>query len=354
MRRIGLVGFGSIAEFGHLPAWLSRGVEVAAIADISQERRERACEVAPGAAIYDSPEDLIERAEIDGIDICTPPGTHVGLITAACRRGLAHIVCEKPLVLSEDEYAQVTEARQRSGSRVVSVNNWIHSGLNRSVRKALAAGAVGDIREIDLRIGRPDIALGNAGWNPRWRTDIRYSGGGIILDHGWHQLYLLMGWIGAPVQTVRAVTRTVDARHHPVEDEALIDLEFPSARSHMELSWTASGRENEGIIRGTQGCILTFDDRIEVRTGDVCRQVRFGDRVSQSSYHPEWFAAVFRNTVLVQSRREADRNFAEAGAVLGTIRAAYRSASRSGTPCPPVFPAIPGDAHGNGDGVDTP
>jgi predicted dehydrogenase len=214
----------------------------------------------------------------------------------------------------------------------------------------LSAGAIGAVREVTLRVGRPDIALGNEGWNPRWRTDIRHAGGGIILDHGWHQLYLLLGWVGEPVQSVSATTRTVDSRHHPVEDEAIIDMRFPAARGHMELSWTAGGRENDGLIRGTRGAIKTFDDRVEIEGEWGRKGIPFGDPVSRSSYHPEWFAAVFRNSVLVKSRSEADRNFAEAGAVIGTIRAAYRSASTDGVPFPPVFPAIPGDDHGDGDG----
>jgi predicted dehydrogenase len=354
VRRIGLVGFGSIAEHGHLPAWCSlEGVQIAAVADISAARLQAARRLVPDAAAYASPAELIERADIDTVDICTPPGTHLDLITAACRRGIADIVCEKPLVLSEEEYLAVARARRMSASRVISVNNWAHSGLNRTVSRVLSAGAIGAVREVTLRVGRPDIALGNEGWNPRWRTDVRHSGGGIILDHGWHQLYLLMGWVGEPVQTVSATTRTVDVRHHPVEDEAIIDMHFPAARGHMELSWTARGRENDGLIRGTHGSIKTFDDRIEIESGRGRRAVSFGDRVSRSSYHPEWFADVFRNTVLVKSRREADRNFAEAGAVLGTIRAAYRSASIDGEPCPPVFPAIPGDDHGDSDGGGT-
>lgn len=354
MRRIGLVGFGSIAEHGHLPAWRSlEGVQIAAVADISASRLDQARRMLPDAAVFNSPEELIQRADIDGVDICTPPGTHVDLITAACERGIADIICEKPLVLSEEEYLAVARARRMSGSRVISVNNWAHSGLNRTVRRALSAGTIGAVREITLRVGRPDIALGNEGWNPRWRTDVRHAGGGIILDHGWHQLYLLMGWVGERVQTVSATTRTVDARHLPVEDEAVIDMHFPAARGHMELSWTAGGRENDGLIRGTRGAIKTFDDRIVIERDGGRRAVPFGDRVSRSSYHPEWFADVFRNTVLVKSRCEADRNFAEAGAVIGTIRAAYRSASTDGAPCPPVFPAIPGDDHGDSDGGGT-
>lgn len=354
VRRIGLVGFGSIAEHGHLPAWLSlKHVEIAAVADISGTRLDVARRIVPGAALYDSPAELIERAEIDGVDICTPPGTHVELITAACRSRIPDIVCEKPLVLSDEEYAAVARARRMSGSRVVSVNNWAHSGLNRTVRRTLDSGTIGEVRDVNLRVRRPDIALGNEGWNPRWRTDVRHAGGGIILDHGWHQMYLLMGWIGEPVQTVSATTRTADSRHYPVEDEAIIDMRFPAASCHMELSWTAGARENDGIIRGTRGTIRTFDDHIQVGSDAGRQEIPFPDCVSGSSYRPEWFAAVFRKTILVKSMGEADRNFAEAGAVIGTIRAAYRSASTQGAPCPPAFPAIPGDGHGNSDGGGT-
>src|SRR3954449_5600991 len=99
MRRVGLVGFGSIAENGHLPAWQSfPDVEVVAVADLSPQRLERARELLPGAALYDTPLDLIRSADLDGVDICTPPSTHTDLILAACERGVGDIVCEKPLV----------------------------------------------------------------------------------------------------------------------------------------------------------------------------------------------------------------------------------------------------------------
>lgn len=355
MARVGLIGFGSIAEHGHLPAWCSfKGVEVAAIADVSGARLDRARELVPGAAVYGSPLELIERAEVDIVDICTPPGTHLELITAACGRGIGGIVCEKPLVLSEEDYVLVARARASSGSRVLSVNNWAHSELNLAVREVLRSGAIGEVQSVHVRIGRPDIALGNAGWNPRWRTEVRHAGGGIIFDHGWHQFYLLMGWVGQPVQAVSAISRTVDARHYPVEDEATIDMRFPAAEGRIELSWAAGGRENEGTIRGSRGTVQTFDDRIVVHGGRQAGTISFPRRVSTSSYHPEWFAAVFGAGVLVKSRREADRNFAEAGAVIGAIRAAYRSASTDGMPVPPVVPALPGVDYGNSDGGGSP
>ena len=339
MRRIGLIGFGKIAEHGHLPAWQSfPDVQIAAIADVSPKRLNRARSLVDGAAVYDDPMQLIAHAQVDVVDICTPPNTHVELILATCARGVADIVCEKPLVLSEDDYARIARAKQRTGSRVVSVNNWLHSDLNRLVSSAIERGAVGAVRWAELHTGRPDCALGDVGWMPRWRTDPAFAGGGIILDHGWHQLYLLLGWIRAPIESVSAITRTVDERHRPVEDEAQIDMLFPAAQARIELSWTSNDRTNGGLIRGSDGSITIYDDRVVVENRAGLHDLPFCGKLTQSSYHPDWFEKVFRYNVLDICRDEAERNFAEAGVIVSAIRAAYCSARESGAPCRPLFP----------------
>lgn len=338
MRRIGIIGFGSIAENAHLPALQSfSDLEVTAVADVSPARLDRARSLIPGAALYDSPEDLIQHAGIEGLDICTPPKDHAHLILAACARGLEVIVCEKPLVLSEEEYISIAQARAGSGSRIVSVNNWMYSDLNRHVTGALLEGAIGTVHSVELRIGRPDCALGNAGWMPRWRTDLAHAGGGIILDHGWHQLYLLLGWLRSPLQHVSAVTRTINPRHYPVEDEASITLLFPEAQGRIELSWTADGRTNDGRIEGSNGAITIQDDRVVIEGIGGLQELPFRDKLSLSSYHPDWFEAMLRYTVLNERRDEADRHFVEAGVLVSAIQAAYRSARLHGALCRPTF-----------------
>ncbi len=336
MRRTGLIGFGSIAENGHVPALLSfPEVDLVAVADVSPQRLDRAHTLLPNAALYASPLELIEHSDIDTLDICSPPHTHGDSMVAACRRGIANIVCEKPFVLSTEEYLLVAHAREESGSRVVSVNNWMHSDLNQRVTEVLSEGVIGAVRSVELRTGRPDVALGNAGWMPRWRTDPAVAGGGIILDHGWHQLYLVMSWMREPLEAVAAEIRTVDARHGSVEDEATITMSFHSGRSRIELAWTASGRSNEGHIEGTEGSIAIHDDNIVVKRGADERTVPFSDRLTQSSYHPDWFQKMLACSILDRDDSEANRNFAEAGVLVGAVSAAYRSARQGGVPCPP-------------------
>jgi predicted dehydrogenase len=353
VHRIALIGFGAIAEHAHLPALRSfPEIEVVAVADLSPARRERVRELLPHAAVFDAPLDLIANADVTGVDICTPPGTHAELIEAACARGLRTVVCEKPFVLSEEEYARVCDARVRSGATVVSVNNWMHSHLDRRVREVLEAGSIGPVQRIVLQTGRPDVAKGNEGWQPNWRTSQSHAGGGIILDHGWHQLYLLMGWLDAwPVQ-VSCVARTADPRHAPVEDEATIELLFPSAEGRIELSWTSSERRNAGVIIGANGSVDIHDDRVIVhgRSGQI--ELPFEDRLTVSSYHPEWFRSMLACTILAPESVESDRNFAEAGVLVSTIRAAYRSAEAGGVPCPVNHgPGSDLDAQGKGAGL---
>lgn len=344
MQRVGLIGFGSIAEHGHLPALQSLpGVEVGAVADLAPARRRRVRELLPRAEIYSEPLELIAQAEIDCLDICSPPITHAELIEAACRRGIPDIISEKPFVLTPDAFRGVAEARERSGSRVISVNNWMHSDLNQQVLGVLRAGEIGRVRSVLLRTGRPDVARGNDSWQPGWRTDLAYAGGGILLDHGWHQLYLLLGWFAEPVLAVRAQTRTIDPRHLPVEDEVEVELQFPTGAGRIELSWTASGRTNEGLIEGDDGAIEVKDDRIDVRNQSGERVLLFPNRLTQSSYHPEWFERMLRYNMLTTDHAEADRNFAEAGLLVDIISAAYRSARAGGKAC--YLPTL-------GDGTD--
>ncbi len=333
MPRVALIGFGSIAESGHLSAWQSfAGVELTAIADISAERRMRARDLVPHAQVYDSPLSLIESAEVDILDICTPPNTHAHLIVAACNRGIANIVSEKPFVLSSDEFTRVVQARERNQTRIVCVNNWLYSDLYRLLAQLRDEDAIGRFQEIVLRTGRPDNARGSTGWLPQWRTDPGFSGGGVLLDHGWHQLYLLLGWLGGSVIDVSATTRTVNPAHAPVEDEATVTLRFPQALGRIELSWAAAGRSNDGYVRGERGEIAFLDDGIVLRNDLGERTLPFNSRLTQSSYHSDWFEAMFRYTIFNGSHEEADRNFHEAGELVSIIESAYRSAQHSGAP----------------------
>ncbi len=324
VRQVGLVGFGRIAESAHMPAWRSLpNVEIAAVADTCPVRRAAVAAILPAARVYTSADELLDRESLDVIDICTPPHDHAPSILKACARGVRRIVCEKPLTVSRAEFRAISAARSASNCQVFTINTWLRSDLHRLVTHILAEGTIGQIRHVTLRTLRPDCALGVPSWQPRWRTMPRYAGGGIVLDHGWHQLYLMANWIGAMPVWVAAQTGTALPVHLPVEDHAHIHLTFPDATGRIELSWAAGGRTNDGEIIGADGTILIEDDGLLVRTKSGEQTLRYGERLSDSSYHPEWFTALFSQILADDSHDEATRNLDEAEMLLGVLLHAY-------------------------------
>src|SRR4051794_33744876 len=75
-----LIGFGFIAEKGHVPAYLASSsrvpadqLEIVAVADVCAARREKARQVLPHARIYPDTKTLLsaEARQLDFVDIAT-------------------------------------------------------------------------------------------------------------------------------------------------------------------------------------------------------------------------------------------------------------------------------------------
>jgi predicted dehydrogenase len=94
--RVGLVGCGFVSEL-HMYAYrrvYGVDVEVTAVAArgdhvVGFARKHHI------ASVYRSFRDLIADAEIDVVDICTPPNLHSSMVVGAMQAG-KHVICEKP------------------------------------------------------------------------------------------------------------------------------------------------------------------------------------------------------------------------------------------------------------------
>src|SRR5574337_425039 len=102
-----IIGFGNVAANGHLPVWRERGeFRIVAVADAAPGRLALAARLLPGIRTYAHHDDLLRHERLDFVDIATPPAGHAPAILAAARAGV-HVLCEKPLTISVDEYRAV-------------------------------------------------------------------------------------------------------------------------------------------------------------------------------------------------------------------------------------------------------
>lgn len=94
---VGVLGAGAWAQFAHLPGYLrDPRCKVMAIADPIIERAEAFAAEFNIPQVYRSHEELIARADVDLVDVCTPSATHFALSWAALEAG-KHVLCEKPV-----------------------------------------------------------------------------------------------------------------------------------------------------------------------------------------------------------------------------------------------------------------
>ncbi len=321
MLRGAIIGFGAVAEHGHLPGYLSaRQAEIVAAVDPSAERRAAARAALPGVATFATVEELAAAVELDFVDICTPPSLHGGAILRALGRGW-HVLCEKPLLLDSGELEKVRAAAERAARAIVPVHNWKYAPIVRRATELLRTGAIGRLRAVEIETLRlQDCAVADPA-HPNWRRDPALAGGGILMDHGWHAIYLAQHWFAEEPLEIRAVLER--GAEQEVEEEATLTLRFPSGPARIFLSWRSAMRRNTMRLVGESGTIVIDDDTLRVRG----KAISFPSALSAGSHHADWFEAMLPD-VLESFRRpeKAGASFEEAARCLQLIRAAYELA----------------------------
>jgi predicted dehydrogenase len=158
---------------------------------------------------------LIDRKDIDAIDICTPNDTHAPIAIAAAEAGKM-VLCEKPLARDLKEAAPMVDAVEKAG-----VPNTVWYNYRRVPAVALAKqlideGRLGKIFHYranflqDWTISA-DLPQGGTGL---WRLDAASAGSGVTGDLLAHCIDTAL-WLNGSIRDVTAMTETfVKERKH--------------------------------------------------------------------------------------------------------------------------------------------
>ena len=160
-----LIGFGFIAEKGHVPAYLAAPAmfEIVAVADVCLARREKARQVLPKARIYSDLKTLLqaEAKNLDFVDIATPPCDHAAIAHAAFEHGL-HVFCEKPVATSAADAQSMLDHAQKVKKVFFPSHNYKHAPVIKAIRGVLESGDLGTIHLVTLDTFRTTHAKGVA------------------------------------------------------------------------------------------------------------------------------------------------------------------------------------------------
>jgi predicted dehydrogenase len=212
-------------------------------------------------------QEVVERDDIDLVDICTPGDSHKEIVLAAARSGKA-ILCEKPLANRVGDAQEMLDAVNRAGVVHMICHNYRRAPAVALARQWIEAGKLGEIRHyrgtyLQDWIVDPDF--------PRvWRLEKAKAGSGALGDIASHSIDLARYLVGEIREVCGLLETFIDERPLPdgpgrgkvdVDDAALALLRFENgAIGSVEGSRFAPGRKNYNRfeINGSLGS-LAFD-----------------------------------------------------------------------------------------------
>lgn len=313
-----IIGFGQVAQNGHWPAYREcDAAKIVAVVERTEQRREAARQSIPGVATFATAADLARAVEIDFVDICTPPAWHSEPMLDALARGW-NVICEKPIFLDLIEVEKARAAMREFGRVAVPVHNWKYAPIVRRATELLRSSFIGPLRRVEIETLRfQDCATADPE-HQNWRRDPAIAGGGVLMDHGWHAIYLALHWFGQKPIDVAALLHRPETRD--AEDEVTLRLGFPNGEARIFVTWRAAERRNTIRLLGARDQIVINDDTLTVG-GDT---IRFERALSAGSHHADWFGEMLPDLLATFERTEvATELFEEAALCLSIIRRAY-------------------------------
>jgi predicted dehydrogenase len=158
---------------------------------------------------------LLDRKDIDAVDICTPNNLHKEIAIAAAQAGKA-ILCEKPLAMDSAEGEEMCRAVEKAKVPNIVWYNYRRIPAVTFAKQLIDSGKLGKIFHYranflqDWTISA-DLPQGGAGL---WRLDVAAAGSGVTGDLLAHCIDTAL-WLNGGINNVTAMTETfIKERKH--------------------------------------------------------------------------------------------------------------------------------------------
>ncbi|WHP30882.1 Gfo/Idh/MocA family oxidoreductase [Trabulsiella odontotermitis] len=255
MLNIAIVGTGNISHH-HIQGYLQfpERCRIVALVDIYPEkaRDKKARYGLSHARVYASHQQLLEDgANIDIVDVCTPPYVHAEISIAALRAG-KHVLCEKPMAASLEECDAMIAAQQASGKQLSIIAQNRFTDAFWRLKAAVNSGLAGKFchAQVDSLWWR-----GHCYYDLWWRGTWEKEGGGCTLNHAVHHIDAMLWLLGVP-DDVSAMMSNVAHNNAEVEDLTSAIFRYHNgALAQLTASVVHHGKEQKIVIQGEKARI---------------------------------------------------------------------------------------------------
>lgn len=248
MLKVGLVGAGGISD-SHISAWdAMEETHLTALCDIRPERLARY----PDKHGYTDFDQMIEKENLDILDICLPTFLHADYAVRALNHGI-HVICEKPISLKESDVDRIYQAagRHRAQFMVAQVLRfWPEYELIKDIYDTKKYGRL------------LSASMSRLGGTPKWSWDnwmLDEDRSGLVpFDLHIHELDFITYAFGAPKN------HKIHRIKRPEQDYLNIVYEYPDFFISAEAAWYAAPYPFRASYR------FQFENALIVYEGDQC------------------------------------------------------------------------------------
>jgi len=223
--KLALIGTGGISSM-HAGGILKHQdkIECVALCDLSEANLdERAKQLGGNPRRFNGWKRLLAEMGdgLDAVAICLPHHLHAQAIFDAAAAG-KHILCEKPMCINLPEADRIVDTVKRAGIIYMSGHNQLFTPVLLEMKRMIDAGELGKLRWIrsqDAFIAPADVL------KDKWRSQIKYQGGGELIDTGYHPTYRLLYLAGGDIVAIRATMGRFEMEIEG-EDTASVQVRF--------------------------------------------------------------------------------------------------------------------------------
>ncbi len=300
--RIGLMGCGTVADYGHIPGIQSTGaLELYSIYEPNEERLKYIQEKFGIQNAFTSMEPFF-GSSIHAVSVTSPAPCHKDNVLAAAKHRMP-VLCEKPLAMNPAEAQAMISTMKESG---VSLHNgfcYRFSPCALKIRELVHGKAIGEVRSLRLLYnwnchGKYTIDE-NGEKTIQKRREGRMLEGGPMVDCGTHQIDLAMFWLGSEVVRFSGHGAWVDEYEAP--DHMWLHMDHANgAHTVVEISYsyhhTTKNSRSEFVYEliGTDG-VIRYDDtakRFAMEDETGTHEFEFHDVKDFRGMYTEWARAL--------------------------------------------------------------
>jgi predicted dehydrogenase len=246
--RYAVVGLGYIAQVAVLPTFAkaknSKLVALVSGDPTKLKKLSKKYEV-PLTYSYDEYDDCLKSGEVDAVYIALPNSMHRDYTVAACRAGI-HVLCEKPMAVTESECEDMIRAASENDVKLMIAYRLHFEEANLKAVELAQSGKLGDLRVFNsvftMQVKKGDIRL---------KKDL---GGGTLYDIGIYCINAARYIFQAePLEVTAFSANNGEERFEEVDEMTSAILRFPDERLAAFTSSFGAADISAYQVVGTEG-----------------------------------------------------------------------------------------------------